>query len=196
MPDGGRRDLRHGSASARVVAAQDRFIQAWGAMAGAWGVSRTMAEAHALLYIVGEPMNTDDVMDRLNISRGNASMTLRALVDWGLITRAHRRGERKEYFAAEQDVWAVMGTLLRERKKRELDPLIVALHEIRDATRASTASDDASAHNARLDAMLDFVGVLDRIADRMLGMSPEELREATRALAALADAADHSGGPR
>ncbi len=71
--------------------AQDRFIAAWGQMAGAWGISRTMAEVHALLYITGESLNTDEVMDRLQISRGNASMSLRSLLDWGIVERAHRR---------------------------------------------------------------------------------------------------------
>ncbi len=177
-----------------LLAAEDRFVQAWGQMAGAWGVSRTMAEAHALLYIVGEPRNTDEVMERLRISRGNASMTLRALVDWGLISRVHKRGDRKEYFAAERDVWAMLGALLRERKKRELNPLLVALHEIRDETGA-IPGEPAEQHRARLDAMLGFIGAIDRIADRMIAMSAGELREATHALTALADGLDaHAKG--
>lgn len=73
-----------------------------------WGISRTMAEVHALLYITGEPLCTDDVMDRLQISRGNASMSLRALQDWGIVTRTHKRGDRKEYFLTESDVWAAL----------------------------------------------------------------------------------------
>lgn len=177
------------SARSALIAAEDRFVQAWGHMAGAWGVSRTMAEAHALLYIVGEPRNTDDVMERLRISRGNASMTLRALLDWGLISRVHKRGDRKEYFAAERDVWAMLGALLRERKKRELNPLLVALHEIRDETNA-IPGEPAEQHRARLDSMLGFIGAIDRIADRMIAMSPDELREATQALTALAEGLD------
>ena len=92
--------------------AQDRFIAIWGQMAGAWGISRTMAEVHALLFITGESLCTDDVMDRLEISRGNASMSLRALLDWGIVERAHRRGDRKEYFRAEQDVWSLFRACL------------------------------------------------------------------------------------
>ena len=101
-----------------VRVAQDRFISTWGQMAGAWGVSRTMAEIHALLYITGDALNTDDVIDRLQISRGNCSMSLRALQDWGIVQRVHRRGERKEYFETERDVWAMFKTIARERKKR------------------------------------------------------------------------------
>src|ERR1700710_576973 len=75
--------------------AQDLFIRRWGEMGQTWGINRTMAEIHALLYINGSPLCTDDVMERLNISRGNASMSLRALCDWGIIRRQHRRGERR-----------------------------------------------------------------------------------------------------
>lgn len=121
----------------RVVEAQDRFISAWGQMGAAWGISRTMAEVFALLYITGQSLCTDDVIDRLQISRGNASMSLRALQDWGIIQRVHRRGDRKEYFESERDVWTIYATIARERKKRELDPVLASLYEIRDLTGTS-----------------------------------------------------------
>lgn len=168
----------------RRRAAQDRFIQSWGQMAGAWGVSRTMAEIHALLYISGQPLNTDDVMDRLAISRGNASMSLRALVDWGLVTRVHKRGDRKEYFVADQDVWSVLRTIVRERKKRELDPVLVALHEIRDMTSSDDTSD---AHNARLDAMLELLAAIDRLSEQVASAEPDTIRAATEALTHASD---------
>lgn len=101
-------------------------------MGSSWGIPRTMAEVHALLYIVGEPLNTDQIMARLSISRGSASMSLKSLHDWGLIARAHRRGDRKEYFRAEQDVWQVFRIITRERKRREIDPVLMALHECRE----------------------------------------------------------------
>lgn len=123
-------------------AAQDRFIAAWGQMATTWGISRTMAEVHALLYITGEPHNTDDVMERLQISRGNASMSLRSLLEWGIIGRTHKRGDRKEYFIAEQDVWAMFRTIVRERMKREVDPLLASLYEIRDLTGPKAGAAD------------------------------------------------------
>src|ERR1051326_7423062 len=109
--------------STELRQAQDRFIAVWGQMAGAWGISRTMAEVHALLYITGEPLCTDDIMERLEISRGNASMSLRALLDWGIVERAHKRGDRKEYFEAEQDVWALFRAIVRERITREVDQI-------------------------------------------------------------------------
>lgn len=178
----------HGK-SDRLAHARERFVQAWGQMAGAWGVSRTMAEAHALLYIVGEPLNTDEVMERLQISRGNASMSLRALCDWGLVSRVHKRGDRKEYFVAEQDVWTMLRTIIRERKKRELDPLLANLHEIRDLTSTGHAGADAAvkAHHARLDAMLEFATVLDTLADRAASPDGLGLDLAAKALTELSE---------
>lgn len=157
--------------------AQDRFIDAWGRMGSAWGISRTMAEAHALLYIAGEPLNTDEVMERLEISRGNASMSLRALQEWGLINRVHKRGDRKEYFEAENDVWLMFQTIARERKKRELDPIVASLFEIRDLTGKSPKRDKlVKRHNERLDAMLDFVTTLDTLSSQLVSPEGKGLR--------------------
>ncbi len=168
---------------ALVTAAQDEFISAWGQMGGAWGISRTMAEVHALLYITGEALCTDDVIDRLEISRGNASITLRALQDWGLISRVHKRGDRKEYFECESDVWAMFKTIARERKKRELDPVLASLHEIRDHTRVEGSSKKSpganggalsdeerlALHNERLDSMLEFMDTVERMGTILVG---------------------------
>src|ERR1700709_1164319 len=104
--------------------AQDLFIRRWGEMGQTWGINRTMAEIHALLYITAQPLCTDDVMDRLHISRGNASMSLRALCDWGIIRRQHRRGERREYFESLGDVWEMFSISARERKRRGRDRVL------------------------------------------------------------------------
>src|SRR3954462_11186356 len=100
--------------------AQDMFIRRWGEMGQTWGINRTMAEIHALLFITAQPLCTDDVMERLNISRGNASMSLRALCDWGIIRRLHKRGERREYFESLSDVWEMFSIIAAERKRREM----------------------------------------------------------------------------
>jgi DNA-binding transcriptional regulator GbsR (MarR family) len=131
---------------------QDRFISVWGQMGSSWGISRTMAEVHALLFITGESMCTDDVMERLDISRGNASMTLRALVEWGLIAREHKRGDRKEYYTAEQDVWTMFRAILRERLKREVDPLLISMYEIRDMTTKDAGASALKESSAQVGA--------------------------------------------
>ena len=156
--------------------ARERFVALWGQMASNWGIPRTMAEVHALLFIAGEPMNTDDVMESLGISRGSASMTLRSLQEWGIVSRVHLRGDRKEYFHAEQDVWKLFRTILRERKKREIEPLLEALRACRDLTSGESSggrkfgTDAASveAHNERLDSMLGFIEMIDSMSQRLI----------------------------
>lgn len=172
--------------------AQDAFVASWGQMAGAWGISRTMAEAHALLFITGQAMNTDEVMERLQISRGNASMSLRALLEWGIVSKAHKRGDRKEYFQAEQDVWAMFRAIVRERLKREVEPLIAQLHEIRDQTGVKQAARagagkalaaEVRAQNARLEELLDFLATVDQLGQRFASPQGRGLRVAARMLA-------------
>lgn len=181
------------SGALALVAAQDRFIAVWGQMGSTWGVSRTMAEVHALLFIVGEPMCTDDVMERLAISRGNASMSLRALVDWGILARVHKRGDRKEYFQAEGDPWVILRAVVAERMKREMDPVLAGLAEIRDATepgRGGGGAVDAAqagriaSHNERLESMIEVLGLLSGLGEKLLGMPTEQLRLAAGALGA------------
>ncbi|HYE01818.1 MAG TPA: MarR family transcriptional regulator [Phycisphaerales bacterium] len=131
--------------------AQDRFIAAWGQMGSTWGISRTMAETHALLYITARPMNTDQVMDRLRISRGNASTSLRALVDWGIVARSHRPGDRKEYFHAEGDAWAILRRVIRERLRREVHPVLASLFEIRELTDPAHARREPAGSAGQVD---------------------------------------------
>lgn len=180
-----------------LLEAQDRFIAAWGQMGSSWGISRTMAEVHALLFITGEPLNTDDIMDRLQISRGNASMSLRALLDWGIVSRTHKRGDRKEYFNAEQDVWAMIRAIVRERLKREADPLLASLYEIRDMTslervrgsagggRTPATAEEKQAiveHNRRLESLLEFFRTLEKLGQRFAGPAGRGLQAAASVL--------------
>lgn len=173
--------------------AQRRFIALWGQMGSSWGIPRTMAEVHALLYITGRPMNADEVMELLGISRGNASMTLRGLVEWRIVYREHVPGDRKEYFTAEQDVWKLFRRVLRERKKREIDPLLEALHACRDLTAPADGSkvgrkagpDEAAIqlHNKRLDELITFMRLVDSISQRFISPSGQGLEKAAKLLA-------------
>src|SRR4051794_36917043 len=113
----------------QLFTAQDLFIRRWGEMGQTWGINRTMAEIHALLYVTAQPQCTDDVMERLNISRGNASMSLRALCDWGIVRRLHKRGERREYFESLGDVWEMFSLIAAERKRREVDPVLETIRQ-------------------------------------------------------------------
>ena len=109
---------------------KEQFIQSWGTLGSTWGVTRTMAQIHALLLINPEPLSAEEVMEDLKISRGNANMNLRALIDWGLVHKKLKSGERKEYFVAEKDMSEVVKNIIIQRKKRELEPMLKMLEEL------------------------------------------------------------------
>jgi len=111
--------------------AKDKFIHTWGTLATQWGINRSMAQLHALLLISSEPMATEDVMEQLQISRGNASMNLRDLLDWGLIYKQLKPGERREFFVAEKDIWKVARQVAKERRRREITPVVEVLNELK-----------------------------------------------------------------
>ena len=111
-----------------------KFIEAWGKLGSELGINRTMAQVHALLLISVEALTTEDIMEQLSISRGNANMTLRDLIGWGLIEKQHKAGERKEYFFADKDVWNIARQVAKERKKRELEPILKILGELSSVT--------------------------------------------------------------
>lgn len=107
-----------------------KFIEAWGKLGTEWGINRTMAQVHALLLITPGELTTEEIMEQLQISRGNANMTLRDLIGWGLVEKKHRAGERKEYFFADKDTWNIARQVAKERRKRELDPVLKVLDEL------------------------------------------------------------------
>lgn len=114
----------------QLAEAKAQFIANWGRFGTNWGINRTMAQIHALLLISPDNLSADEVMDQLNISRGNANMNLRELMDWGLVQKVIVPGERKEFFTAEKDIWKVARQIMKERKKRELDLMIPVLKEL------------------------------------------------------------------
>ncbi|MEL7146941.1 MAG: transcriptional regulator [Bacteroidota bacterium] len=116
----------------KYTEARQKFIQSWGVLGSSWGVSRTMAQIHALLLVASRPLSTEEIMEDLQISRGNANMNIRALIDWGLASKEIIAGERKEFFVADKDVWNVAQQIAKERKKRELEPILKVLGQVSD----------------------------------------------------------------
>jgi DNA-binding transcriptional regulator GbsR (MarR family) len=112
--------------------AKQQFIASWGAFGTHWGINRTMAQIHALLLVSADPLSAEDIMEELNISRGNANMNIRELINWGLVQRTLLTGERREYFTAEKDIWKVVRQIVKERKKRELEPMLQLLDQLSD----------------------------------------------------------------
>src|SRR5205809_4959848 len=116
----------------KLTEAKQKFISSWGAFGTHWGINRTMAQIHALLLIKPDPLTQDDIMEQLNISRGNTNMNIRDLINWGLVERVLMTGERKEYFSAEKDIWKVVKQIVKERKKRELEPMLKLLDQLEE----------------------------------------------------------------
>ncbi|MGX5820810.1 GbsR/MarR family transcriptional regulator [Chitinophaga lutea] len=114
----------------KLPEAKAQFIQTWGLLGAQWGVNRTMAQIHALLLIAPDPMSAEEIMEALDISRGNANMNVRELMNWGIVEKMLVPGERKEFFIAEKDIWKVATAIARERKKRELDPVLRVLLQL------------------------------------------------------------------
>jgi DNA-binding transcriptional regulator GbsR (MarR family) len=168
--------------------AQDTFIRRWGEMGQTWGINRTMAEIHALLYIAGQPLCTDDVMERLNISRGNSSMSLRALCDWGIIRRLHKRGERREYFESLGDVWEMFSIIAAERKRREMDPVLEAIKQCKKMLDQSTIGksaakrEDVQLTQQRLASMEEFMEVTNKIFQQFVSNARSGLTRIVRVL--------------
>ncbi len=161
-----------------LEAAKNLFIRRWGEMGASWGISRTMAEIHALLYLSAEPLCTDDVMEQLEVSRGNVSMNLRQLVNWGLVYRVHHRGDRKEYFEAEHDVWQMFETIARERRRREVEPIVEAIERCKvmiedgkGALRGATRK-DVDAYQKRFVEMLDFFEMMNGVFNLIAKAGP------------------------
>lgn len=107
-----------------------KFIEAWGRLAGSWSIPPAMAQMHALLLVSPEPLTADQVKEELDISTGNVSMNLRALVEWGLVYRESQANERKDVYVAEKDMWKVVRQIIINRKKRELEPMLQVLDEL------------------------------------------------------------------
>lgn len=164
------------------------FIRRWGEMGATWGISRTMAEIHALLYIASEPLCTDDVMEQLQISRGNGSMNLRQLADWGLIHKVHQRGDRKEYFAAETDVWQIFETITRERRRRELQPVVDTIRQCDEMVEAvdPSTSPEVAVYRQRLENMQAFLGQMHDLLSLLLKVKGSGLLSLMQAVQRLA----------
>jgi DNA-binding transcriptional regulator GbsR (MarR family) len=162
-----------GSSSRRARDAVDRFVSLWEEMASTWGINRTMAKVHALLYCAEEPLNTDQIMDRLDVSRGNANMNLRSLVDWNLVRKTERTGSRKDYYEAEKDVWQITARIIEERQRREVHPVRSRLEECAevlvddDETIAERPEAEQVLHR-RFANLIDLVQVLEGVSEALL----------------------------
>ena len=145
--------------------AKNKFVQTWGALGSQWGINKTMAQIHALLMVSSEAVSMEDIMEELQISRGNASMNLRALMDWGIVYKEYKAGERREFFTAEKDLDELAVKISRERSKREIKPALKILKEVSSIETKDSAEEK---HFVDQTAKLyDFVLKADNVLDKI-----------------------------
>jgi DNA-binding transcriptional regulator GbsR (MarR family) len=153
------------------------FVDLWRSMSGLWGISPTMAQIHGLLFLTGDVMSMDDIMARLETSRGNVSMNLSKLTEWGLIRRVHRRGDRRDYYEALGDVWEMFAVVAAQRKRREIDPMLTTLRHVREGATPGGDGLRAAERYRRIDDLLTFLTLVDGLAQRFFA-SHKGLRSA------------------
>ena len=151
------------------------FVLHWGEMGSRWGINRTVAQIHALLYISARPINAEEIVDSLGVARSNVSNSIRELQGWGLIKTVHLMADRRDHFEAVGDVWALFKTIMQTRKQREFDPTVNALSRcIEDPDFAA----ESAAAQMRLREMHELMAALSLWSDQMLKLSPKTLTKA------------------
>lgn len=148
-----------------LAEARKQFVAAWGSFGSNWGINRTMAQIHALLLVTAKPLAADEIMQELTISRGNANMNIRELINWGLVERVVVSGERREFFSAEKDIWKVARIIVRERKKRELEPMMRFLESV---SQVEGSEADAATFEKTIGDIRRFAQQADQAMETML----------------------------
>jgi DNA-binding transcriptional regulator GbsR (MarR family) len=154
-----------------------RFIVHWGEMGSNWGVNRSVAQIHALLFFHGQPLHAEELADTLAIARSNVSTSLRELINWKLIRVTHLLGDRRDYYETSGDVWELFRTIVRERKEREFDPTVRLLQEL---SREPALASESPAAQDRLRSTMEFMQTLGSWSDEMLRLSPATLEKILR----------------
>jgi len=150
----------------------ERFILHWGEMGSRWGVNRTVAQIHALLYLAGRPMDAEEIVETLGVARSNVSNSLKELQAWRLVRIVHLMGDRRDHFATSSDVWELFKLIVEGRRQREIDPTIAALREC-VASQAIDDEDPAAAKKIR--ETLEFIEIMSAWVEEMMRLQPETL---------------------
>lgn len=158
--------MKHSSAYQKAL---DDFVQLWGDMASAWGINKTMSQIHALLYAESNPLDTDSIMKTLGISRGNANMNLHRLLEWDLIHKVHFKGDRKDYYEAETDVWKIVSTIIRERQQREIEPIRKELAKcVKTLEKGGLTDEESKEFKVRIENYMEFLEMFERFTGALL----------------------------
>lgn len=147
--------------------AQNKFIQSWGSLGSKWGINKTMAQIHGLFLITNEALSTEDIMERLHMSRGNVNMNVRTLMDWGMLYKETKIGERREYFIGEKDMWLILKRVMKVRKEKELDPMLRVLSELKNIDEGKD-SEEGKEFTERLKSIEKFAIEADSTLDKLI----------------------------
>ncbi len=158
----------------------ERFVLHWGEMGSRWGVNRTVAQIHALLYLAGRPMHAEEITDTLRVARSNVSTSLKELQSWDLVRIVHVMGDRRDHFETSSDVWELFKLIVAGRRQREIEPTITTLKEC--LASPSLPKEDPGTQK-RIGDTLQFIEVLTTLADELLRLKPETLMKALRTAA-------------
>lgn len=147
--------------------ARGAFIDQWGALASSWGVPRSVTQIYALLLVNPAAMNTDEIIEALGLSRGNISMSMKELIEWGLIYKVYKPGDRKDYFEAEKDMWIAIRRIMAERKRKELDPILRQIDRLTTVKDGQADPDEVLAFNTAIKNIRDMGQTVDGFLDSM-----------------------------
>lgn len=150
----------------KLTEAQEKFIQTWGVLGSNWGINKTMAQIHALLMASPNALCTEDIMELLQISRGNTNMNVRQLVDWGLVQKELINGDRRDFYAAKKDIWVIARQIAKQRRSRELEPVLQSLGEIKGILKNEKEPDKAFA--AQIADIEDFTLKVNQLLGKFI----------------------------
>ena len=150
----------------------ERFVLHWGEMGSRWGVNRTVAQVHALLYLAGRPMDAEEITETLGVARSNVSTSLKELQSWNLVRVVHLKGERRDHFETSADVWELFKLIVAGRRQQEIDPTATAL---RECLANPAITDEEEGTRQRIEDTLKFIEIMSSLADEMLRYKPETL---------------------
>ncbi len=153
---------------------KQKFIDAWGALGSEWGINKSVAQVQALLLVSTEPVSTDDIMESLTVSRGNANMSLRQLLDYGIIYKKVIAGDRKDYFVAEKDIWKWAVKIAMMRKQKEIEPVMAVLEELKNEVKKDKTAEGKEFFKT-VDDIYAFTDQLSTLADKIFSSNRGEL---------------------
>lgn len=148
----------------KLTEAQQKFIHIWGSLGSSWGINKTMAQIHALLLASPEPLSTEQIMEVLSISRGNANMNVRTLADWGLVMKEIVSGDRKDYYSAKKDIQTIARQIVKQRRKKELEPMLSAIKDVRMSL--SNSKDNPESFSKQVSEIEDFAIKIDQLLEK------------------------------